>query len=263
MAEVVSMVGKAAKKSSVPVKDRVSPEEWIARTECAALYRLIAHFKMTDFIANHISLRVPGTEESFLINPYGYLYEEITASSLVRVNVAGDVLDDPVGLGVNRAGYVIHGAVHAARHDVACVIHTHTKAGIAVSAQEGGLLPISQHAAIVWPVSYHAYEGIAIDTGEQARLVKDLGSTYSMILENHGLLALGRNAGEAFFTMIMLERACEAQIAALAGGAKVRHMTPEALQAANACITGMEGDFWRDWAAALRLADRIGPDYKT
>lgn len=244
------------------VRERVSPEEWQARVELAALYRLVAHFRWTDTIYNHISLRVPG-EFTFLLNPFGLFYEEITASSLVKVDVHGNVLDDPTGLGINRAGFVIHGAIHAARHDVTCVIHTHTRAGCSVAAQEEGLLPISQYAATLSGlIAYHDFEGIAINEEEQARLVADLGDRYLMILRNHGLLTCGRNPAEALLNMHTLERACEVQVGALSAGSAVRHITPESAAASSAVFEAMAGNFSRDWTAMLRLADRIGPDFR-
>lgn len=258
---VVSMNAAPPARAMGPTRDRVSPAEWQARVELAALYRLAAHFRWTDTIYTHISLRVPG-EFSFLINPFGLLYEEVTASSLVKVDIDGEILDDPVGLGINRAGFVIHGAIHAARHDITCVMHTHTRAGSGVAAQEHGLLPISQQAAIfVDRIAYHDFEGIAIDIDEQQRLVDDLGGRFLMILRNHGLLTAGRSAAEALFYMNGLERACEIQIAAQSGGASVRTISPQAVAASAAVLDAFGGDFSRDWAAMLRLAERIAPDY--
>lgn len=245
------------------VKSRVSAAEWQARVDLAALYRLVAHFGWTDTVYNHISMRTPGEENSFLINPFGYLYEEVTASSLVKVNVDGEILYDPTGFGINRPGFVIHGAVHRARHDVACVIHTHTPAGIAVSTQEEGLLPISQHAAVLYGrIGYHDAEGITYDVDEQTRLVNDLGPHRAMILRNHGLVTAGRNAGETFYLQTMLERACAAQVAALASK-NVRRLPAEAITQTHAVMDAMDGDYSRDWAAMVRLADRIGPDFRT
>lgn len=248
------------------VRASVSSEEWHARVELAALYRLIAHFRLTDTIYTHISMRVPGphgANEAFLINPFGLLYEEITASSLVKITVDGEILHDPTGFGINRAGFVIHGAIHAARPDVNSVLHTHTRAGIAVSAQEGGLLPISQHAAqLIGRVSYHDFEGIAVDLEERKRLVADLGANYMMILNNHGLLTAGRSAGETLQLMLFLERACDAQVAALSGGTSVRIVTEQAIESTARTMAAAGGNFSRDWAAMLRLANRIGPDFQ-
>lgn len=244
------------------VRSRVPAAEWNARRELAALYRLAAHFGLTDTIYTHISLRVPGPAEDFLINPFGLLYEEVTASNLVRINIHGDVLDDPTGIGINRAGFVIHGAIHGARPEVACVLHTHSAAGIALSAQAEGLLPISQHAAVlVGQTGYHDFEGIAIDEGEQQRLVRDLGSNNILILRNHGLLTAGRTAAEALVLMLTLERACQAQLAAVATGRELTRVSAEALAATQRLIGSFDGSYARDWAALLRLAERIAPDY--
>jgi len=232
-------------RSGRAVRDRVSSEEWQARLELAALYRLVSHFKWTDTIYNHISMRVPG-EFSFLINPFGLLYDEVTASSLVKVDVNGVVLDDPTGLGVNQAGFVIHGAIHAARHDVVCVLHTHTKAGAAVAAQVHGLLPISQYAAaLTGKIAYHEFEGIAVNDEEQKRIVADLGNRYLMILRNHGLLTAGRSAGETLFYMHWLERACEVQVAALSGGAPVQSVSAESAAVSTAILDSVNGNYNR------------------
>jgi len=258
----VSTLGTGAATGGVAaVRGRVTAEEWQARVELAALYRLVAHFRWTDTIYTHISMRVPG-EETFLINPFGYLYEEVTASSLVKVDGDGKVLDDPTGLGINKPGYVIHGAIHKARHDVQCVIHTHTKAGAGVSAQEEGLLPISQHAALfVGRIGYHDFEGVAVREDEQARLVRNLGKHHVMILRNHGILSAGRSASEAFVLLHMLERACEIQVAAVSNGARVRRISPESLAETQAVLDANSG-FKRDWDAMLRLLERVAPDYK-
>src|SRR3982751_5918176 len=205
------------------VKDRVSAEEWEARVNLAACYRLAAHFRMTDLIYTHISARVPGPEHHFLINAFGLLWDEISASALVKVTLDGEIVDDTTGSGINRAGYVIHSAVHRARPDVQCVMHTHTASGIAVAAQEQGLLPMSQHAMrFTDSIAYHDYEGLALELDEQTRLVRDLGSHKAMILRNHGLLTCAESIPEAFDLMYYLERACQSQIAASAGGAKLR-----------------------------------------
>jgi ribulose-5-phosphate 4-epimerase/fuculose-1-phosphate aldolase len=187
----------------------IDAAEWAARVDLAACYRLAAHFRLTDLIYTHISARVPGAEPQFLINAYGLLFDEITASSLVKVTLAGEVVDDPTGLGINPAGFLIHGAVHGARHDVVCVMHTHTTAGLAVAAQKNGLLPLTQHAMRFTDcLAYHDYEGIALEYVEQARLVADLGTHNAMILRNHGLLTCGPSVHDAFDLMIHLERAC-------------------------------------------------------
>lgn len=261
--QIIAMPSKAGAWKQGKVRDRVTDAEWQARVDLAAFYRLIAHFRWNDTIYNHISLKVPDDQDSYLINPFGLLYEEITASSLVKITIDGEVVDDPTGLGINTAGFVIHAAVHAARHEVTCVVHTHTRAGCGVAAQEHGLLPISQYAATLTDnVAYHDFEGIAVNTEEQKRLVADLGDRNLMILRNHGLLACGRNPGEAFLNLNTIERACEIQIAALAGGGAVRHISPESAEAAGSVFRSMGGNFSRDWAAMLRLVDRIGPDFR-
>lgn len=255
--------GPIAGPGRTSLEGQVSAEEWRARVELAALYRLVAHFGWTDTIYTHISMRVPGVEQ-FLINPFGYLYEEVTASSLVKVSCEGGIIHDPTGLGINLAGFTIHGAVHMARPDVSCVLHTHTRAGVAVSAQEEGLLPISQHAAVViGKVAYHDAEGIAVRLDERTRIAQNLGSRSILILRNHGLLVAGRSAGETIYLTSMLEKACESQVDALAGGVRVRRLDPSAVEETKAVIDTVDGDFSRDWAAMLRLVERIGPDYKT
>ncbi|MFV3307575.1 class II aldolase/adducin family protein [Pseudomonas sp. NY15181] len=245
----------------------ISAEEWQARCDLAALYRLIAHFRWTDHIDTHISARVPGEPGHYLINRYGVLFHEMRASDLVKVDHAGDVIDPRFGpSSVNRAGFNIHSAVHAAREDVACVIHTHTAAGIAVSAQEDGLLPISQHALKFYNrLGYHDYEGIALDPDERSRLVRDLGGHMAMILRNHGLLATGRCIAEAFNQIYFLERACQAQIQALAGGRQLRY-PPQAVcervavQEEEALADGLH---LLAWESALRLIEDGEAVYRT
>lgn len=242
---------------------QISDAEWQARCDLAACYRLIHHFGMSDTIFTHISARVPDQEDAFLVNAFGLMYEEITASNLAKVNVAGEILADSTGLGINPAGFVIHGAIHAARHEVHCVLHTHTPAGIAVSAQEHGLLPISLHAAAFQGrIAYHDFEGIAVKMDEQERLVADLGPHRAMILNNHGLLTAGRTTGEALRMMLTLERACQAQVWALGGGSKLRTISAASIvQTEEALDAGIGED--RDWPAMLRLAERIAPDFRS
>ena len=245
------------------LKHEINPDEWAARVELAACYRLVAHFRMTDWIYNHISARVPGSHEHYLINPFGLLYEEISASNLVKVDVQGRLVED-VGLDVNPAAFVIHGAIHAARPEVGCVLHTHTLAGSGVAAQSDGLLPISQHALMFHDrVAYHDFEGIALDDEERQRLVRDLGDKDTLILRNHGLLTLGRGVPEAFALMYFLERACQIQIAALAGGAGITHPSPAVCQRTAAQFAGDDSAVQgRDWQALLRLLDRTDPSYR-
>jgi ribulose-5-phosphate 4-epimerase/fuculose-1-phosphate aldolase len=257
----ISLVGKAPAQQT-PVRERVTASEWQARVELAAAYRLIAHFRLTDTIYNHISLRVPDQENVFLINSFGLLYEEVTASNLVKINIDGDIIDDPTHMGVNRPGFIIHGASHRARPDVAAVLHTHTTAGIAVSIQQEGLLPISQHAAeLIGRIAYHEFEGIAVNLEEQKRLVNDFGSHYAMVLNNHGLLTAGRNIGECFQIMLRLEAACAIQIAALSGGSPLRRISDKSVHSTQATIDQIGGDYSRDWSALLRLAFRLDPRF--
>lgn len=247
----------------------VTQEEWQARCDLAALYRLVAHFRMTDIIDTHISARVPGHPDHFLINRYGVMFHEMRASDLIKIDQQGNAIETSrpaEALRVNKAGFTIHSAVHMARHDLHFVIHTHTAAGIAVSAQEQGLLPISQHALKYYgKLSYHDYEGIALDLDERERLVADLGAdNKAMILRNHGLLTAGRTASEAFQEIYFLERACQAQVAALAGAAQLRYpgeavCRRTADQYADDADSGYSDVFWQ---ASLRLIENDKPDYR-
>jgi ribulose-5-phosphate 4-epimerase/fuculose-1-phosphate aldolase len=250
---------------STPVRERVSKEEWDVRVDLAAAYQLAAIFKWTDLIYTHFSARVPGSED-FLVNPYGLMFDEITASNLVKVDPHGKVLDDPTGLGYNEAGFVIHGCMHEARPEINCVLHTHTRAGVAVSAHKCGLLPISQHAMMVQQqVAYHDYEGIALEMDERSRMARDLGKTSkAMILRNHGLLTLGETVREAFELMYYLDCACQIQIDAMAGGLhNVQLMSKEAADTA-AQQFGRESRpaQQKDWPALLRLLDRKAIRYR-
>jgi len=200
------------------VMNDVSPEEWQARIDLAACYRLVDRFGMTDLIYNHITLRIPGSPDHLLINLYGLLYKEITASSLVKIDLEGNIIWQPDSdYGINRSGFVIHGAIHAAREDVKCIIHTHTRAGMAVAAMRRGLLPLTQTGMrFVGHLGYHDYEGPSIDLAERERLVRDLGTENALILRGHGLLTCGPSAAEAFNLMYNLELACCAQVDAMA-----------------------------------------------
>jgi ribulose-5-phosphate 4-epimerase/fuculose-1-phosphate aldolase len=248
-----------------------SDAEQHIRTELAALYRLAAHFRMTDMIDTHITARLPGATPAFLINRYGVLFHEMRASDLVKIDYRGEVIDErardmPERFRVNAAGFTIHSAVHEARHDIAYVVHTHTAAGIAVSAQEQGLLPISQHALKFYgKLGYHDYEGIALDLDERARLVADLGAHKAMILRNHGLLAGGGSAAEAFHEIYFLERACQAQVQALAGGTPLRIPPPHVCErTARQFASEAAGDIIKlAWQAALRLIEDDRPDYRS
>lgn len=240
-------------------------QEWTARCELAALYRLVAHFRMTDLIDTHISLRLPDESGHFLINRYGILFDRVTASDLVKIDGEGNIVDTAFpNHRVNRAGFVIHSAIHQARPDLHCVIHTHTAAGIAVSAQEKGLLPLSQHALKFFNrLAYHTYEGIALDTGERERLVSDLGNHSAMILRNHGLLVGGISVADAFQNIYFLERACQAQVHAMAGA------TPLVYPAIEVCEhtaqqfeqDGDSGIIQLAWRAALSLIESQVDEY--
>ena len=200
------------------IRDAVSAEEWQTRLDLAACYRLVDLYGMSDLIYNHITARIPGTADHLLINLYGLLYREITASSLVKIDLEGNILWKPdTDYGINKSGYVIHGAIHQARPDVACVLHTHTRAGMAVSAMQHGLLPLSQTAMrFVGHLAYHDYEGPAIDLDERQRLVRDLGPHDAMVLRSHGLLTCGATIQQAFNTMYQLELSCRSQVDAMA-----------------------------------------------
>ncbi len=249
--------------------DRLPPQmpqsERHARCELAALYRLLAHLRMTDLIDTHISLRVPGSPGHFLINRYGTLFERMSASQLVKIDALGNVVDEfyPTHR-VNRAGFVIHSAIHAARPHAHCVIHTHTAAGIAVSAQAAGLLPLSQHALKFYNrLGYHGYEGIATDIAERERLVADLGSHSAMILRNHGLLVAGSSAADAFSSIYFLERACQIQIQAQSGGVPLVQPPPQVCEHAARQFEDddSEGITQLAWEAALVLIEKQRDEY--
>ncbi|GAB5095505.1 class II aldolase/adducin family protein [Caballeronia sp. HLA56] len=248
-----------------------SKEEWALRCDLAALYRVIAHFRWTDMIFTHISARVPGPEHHFLINKYGVLFDEMRASDLVLIDSEGRAVDPaaqdyPERFLVNPAGFTIHSAIHMARHDVVCVVHTHTAAGAAVSAQKQGLLPISQHALKYYGhIAYHDYEGIALDLAERDRLVNDLGLHNAMILRNHGLLTCGSSIPSAFQEMYFLERACEIQLRALAGGGELNLPSQKVCEttAAQYRRDESEGIIALQWQAALRMIEGGKTDYRT
>lgn len=246
------------------VRSQVSDEEWAVRVDLAACYRLIAMYGWDDLVFTHISARVPGPDEHFLINAYGMLFEEMTASSLVKVDLAGGkVLDSPHP--VNPAGFVIHSAVHEARPDVGCVLHTHTKAGVAVSAQEEGLLPISQVSLFPYAsLGYHDYEGVALNDDEKPRLVADLGENNALILRNHGLLTTGATIADAFLNMYALETACQTQIMAQSSGGELV-MVPQPIvdgimAQAELVTKGLMGQL--AWPGLLRKLDRLDPSFR-
>ena len=239
------------------IKAQVSAEEWQARLDLAACYRLVDRFSMTDLIYNHITLRIPGTPDHLLINLYGLLYKEITASSLVKIDIEGNVLWKPdTDYDINRSGYVIHSAIHAARHDVHCIIHTHTRAGMAVSAMRRGLLPLTQTGMrFVGHLAYHDYEGPAIDLAERERLVRDLGNENAMILRGHGLLTCGPSAAEAFNLMYNLELSCRTQVDTMAAQDDLYVPPPEVLErTAKLYQPGARRPYGiLEWPAMLRL----------
>ena len=246
------------------VKAHVPADEWAVRCDLAAAYRAVAMYGWDDLVFTHISARVPGGAHHFLINPYGMMFEEITASSLVKVDLEGrKVMDSPFE--INPAGFTIHGAVHEARADAQCVIHLHTVEGVAVSCQKGGLLPLSQQSLFpLASLAYHDYEGVALDPAEKARLVRDLGDRNNMILRSHGLLACGESVAEAFLNMYILQKACEVQVLAQASGGELIAV-PQAIvdgirQAAKA-VTRQSGGMIA-WPGILRKLDRLDPSWR-
>jgi len=246
------------------IRNQVSDEEWQMRVDLAACYRLIAMYGWDDLVFTHISARVPGPDEHFLINSYGLMFEEMTASSLVKIDLEGNKVMD-IDAPINPAGFTIHSAVHEAREDVVCVLHTHTRAGIAVSAQEGGLRPLSQISLLpLSSLGYHDYEGIALNEEEKPRLVADLGDKSSLILRNHGLLTVGENIPDAFLTMYALETACQAQVMAQSCGGPLIEVDGKILAAmaaqADESTNGLGGMI--AWPALLRKLDRLDASYR-
>ena len=246
------------------LEGKVSPEEWQTRVDLAATYRLVALYGWDDLIYTHISARIPGPEHHFLINPYGLLFEEITASSLVKIDLLGNKVDESP-YPVNPAGFTIHSAVHAVRHDAQCVLHTHTLNGVAVSAQREGVLPISQQSIFVLgSLGYHDYEGVALRDDEKPRLVRDLGSNNYLMLRNHGLLTVGKSIPDAFLAMYMFETTCQIQLAAQAGG-PLTQVHPEIVQGVAESMkvqTSNQGGAFV-WPALLRKLERMDPGYRT
>lgn len=256
------MSSSAQGKSSI--REQVSDQEWLARIDLAAAYRLVAHYGWDDLIFTHISARVPGPEHHFLINPYGMMFEEITASSLVKVDLDGKIVSETSFI-VNPAGFTIHSAVHGAREDALCVMHLHTDYGIAVSAQEHGLLPISQQSLFpLASIAYHDYEGVALNDAEKPRLVYDLGMKNNLILRNHGLLTIGKTVAEAFLSMYILERACRIQILAQSGGTELVALPDETVRlvAAQLSVVTVGQGAALTWPGLLRKLDRIDPSYQ-
>ncbi|HEV3009376.1 MAG TPA: class II aldolase/adducin family protein [Burkholderiales bacterium] len=251
-----------------PLKGKVSAAEWEARVDCACAYRLVRHYGMDDMIYNHISARIPGTEE-FLLNPMGMTYDEICASSLIKVDLEGKVLwqpEFPKGLGYrfNIAGYVIHGAIHEAKPELHCVIHTHSLAGMAVASLKRGLLPMTQTAMRFAKVAYHDYEGVVLEMEERERLLKNLGDSDVMLLRNHGTLAVGRTVAEAFNNAYRLERACRTQLLAQSANDEILLPSPSVVEKTSHLykpeVRRPMGVL--EWPAMRRLADRLDPSYK-
>jgi ribulose-5-phosphate 4-epimerase/fuculose-1-phosphate aldolase len=253
-------------------RSQVSPEEWEARVQLAACYRLAAHYGWTDLIYTHISSRVPGPKEHFLLNPFGHMFDEITASSLVKVDLEGNIVD-PTPYSIHKAGFIIHSAVHAARADANCVIHSHTRAGMAVSMMKCGLLPLTQHAMLFHGrIAYHGSEGLALDTDERKRIARDLGDNAVMILRNHGTLVVGSTVPEAFSMMWNLEKAMQAQVDGMASGQELT--TPPEEVARTTARLGYSSEVLPEypdgqsplgrleWPALLRRLDRIDPSYR-
>lgn len=245
------------------VRSRVSAEEWALRVDLAACYRLIAHFGWDDLVFTHISAKVPGSHD-FLINPYGLMFDEITASNLVRIDLAGNkTLESPHD--INPAGYTIHSAIHEAREDAGCVLHTHTMAGIAVSCQKQGLLPISQQATlVVQSLAYHDYEGLAMNPDEKSRLQQNLGTARHFMLRNHGLLTVGRTVPDAFLAMYTFQRACEIQVLAQGNGAELLRIPQTVLDTvpeySRAVMRGAGSGL--AWPALLRRMDRLDSSFR-
>jgi ribulose-5-phosphate 4-epimerase/fuculose-1-phosphate aldolase len=239
------------------IREEVSPEEWQTRVDLAACYRLVDHYGMTDMIYNHITARVPGPEHHLLINLYGLTYREITASSLVKIDLDGEILWKPeTDYGINKSGYVIHGCIHRVRKEVGCVIHTHTSAGMAVSAMKCGLLPLTQTSIrFVGHIGYHDYEGPATDLDERERLIRDLGPHDAMILRSHGLLTCGPTIQQAFNTMYQLEMSCRAQVDAMAARTELVMPSPQILEkTAHLYQPGTRRPYGiLEWPAMLRL----------
>ena len=257
IAEVDTRAGRAA------AHPEISAAEWAVREELAACYRLISDFGWDDLTANHMTARVPGEPGAFLINPYGLLFEEVTASNLVKIGPEGEILS-PTEHRINRTGFVIHSAVHQARHDAECVIHLHTKDGVAVSMTEGGILPFNQTAmAIYQDIAYHEYEGVALNLEERERIAADLGDRNMMLLYNHGTLTLGRSVGEAFIRNYLLEWACQTQVRALSTGRPLHDADPAVVAGVSAGMdaAAMASYASLAWAGLLRRVRRTHPDF--
>ena len=250
--------------AGMSVRDNVSASEWEQRVNLAACYRLVAHYRWDDLIFTHISARVPGPEHHFLINPYGMLFEEITASSLVKVDLNGEKVM-PSAYEINPAGFTIHSAIHAAREDAKCVLHLHSLNGVAVGAQKGGVLPISQQSIFVLSsLGYHNYEGVALNEAEKSRLVADLGDRNFLMLRNHGLLTAAETIPDAFLLMYIFEATCAIQVRAQAGGSELIPVDPRIVAGAQAAakqvLRGAGGGL--AWPGLLRMLDRRDASYR-
>ncbi len=245
-----------------PRRTEIDPAERRVRIDLAACYRLVAHYGMDDVVYTHITARVPGTRDQFLINPFGTLFSEVTASSLVKIDLNGNVIS-PAGANVNPAGFVVHSAIHMHRHDAGCVLHTHTRAGMAVATMKEGLLPLNQKSMMFYNrVGYHDYEGLAFSTDERERLYRDLGTHKALILRHHGLLTVGEDCAEAFSLMYSLEIACRLQVDALSLNREIVLPDPEVCEhTASQFENYPEPPRTREWPGLLRLLDRIDPSY--
>jgi ribulose-5-phosphate 4-epimerase/fuculose-1-phosphate aldolase len=247
------------------VREQVSEAEWRQRVDLAACYRLVALFGMDDIIFTHISARAPGPEHHFLINPYGLTFDEMTASSMIKVDLDGNKVSQS-DHEINPAGFTIHSAVHAAREDAICVLHTHSINGVAVSAQRAGLLPLSQHSIFVLSsLAYHDYEGVALDDDEKPRLVRDLGDRRYLMLRNHGLLTVGRSIADAFLSMYLFETSCTIQVRAQAGGTELGLIPQRIIDDAPTRMRQVTRNAGATlaWPGLLRKLDRIDPSYAT
>ena len=245
----------------VDVKNSVSKEEWETRQDLAAFYRTIPYFGWDDLIFTHISAKVPGTDDEFLINPYGFLFDEITASNLVKVNLKGKILSDTNNF-INPAGFTIHSAIHENREDAHCIVHLHSNDGVAVASLKDGLLPLSQTGMLVRSqIAYHDYEGVALFEEEKERLVKDLGEARLMILRNHGTLALGKNVAEAFTNIYFLEKACSYQVRALSGNLELNYPSEESIETTRQQGEGREMAAALLWPAVKRKMERIDSSF--
>jgi ribulose-5-phosphate 4-epimerase/fuculose-1-phosphate aldolase len=249
--------------------DAIAVDEGTLRVQLAACFRLVAHFGMDDLIYNHISVRVPGAHDQFLINPYGMLFSEIHASCFVKIDLDGNPIE-PTDQVVNRAGFVIHSAIHAGRPDAVCVLHTHSEAATAIASLEAGLLPVSQFAMrFQGAMGYHEYEGVAIETGERERLVANIGMHDVLVLRNHGVLTVGRTIPEAFILMYYFDKAARVQLlaqGAVANGARLHLPTAPVVEHAARQFNERQGDLLapgeREWPAFIRLLDRLDPSYR-